>query len=204
ERYQKTRVAEEEVGGVEAVHGAADHERLHGLRHVFDDEADAADGEAPSISPEIFAHGAQRFPHVITIALVPPAPISRRALLAVAALTSACRKPRATPILGFCFVANQAGRSVSVIDLSRFRARQTDDACLITRAASTVAIASLAQGAIRSTIAAAVEPSIACFRKDGHHLITGSEQDRSLTIYDVATAKTIVRLPVAVAPRHFC
>jgi hypothetical protein len=82
--------------------------------------------------------------------------------------------------------------------------RETDHACIVSRAARTVAIASLAQASITRTIAAAVEPSIACFRKDGLHLITGSEADRSLTIYDVATGKTIVRLPLALAPRHFC
>src|SRR5262245_58854179 len=57
----------------------------------------------------------------LTISLVPQ-PISRRVLLASAALAT-CQKPKATGILGYCFVANQISRSVAVVDLSRFRVR---------------------------------------------------------------------------------
>jgi YVTN family beta-propeller protein len=32
----------------------------------------------------------------------------------------------------------------------------------------------------------------------------GSPADRSLTIYDVPTGKTVVRLPLSIAPREFC
>jgi YVTN family beta-propeller protein len=54
---------------------------------------------------------------------VTPPQISRRALLAAALTSTACQKPKATGILGFCFVANQDSNSVSVLDLSRFRVR---------------------------------------------------------------------------------
>src|SRR5436190_9250615 len=57
-----------------------------------------------------------------TISLVPPPAISRRALLA-AAFATACTKPKATGIIGFCFVANRDSRSIAVVDLSRFRTR---------------------------------------------------------------------------------
>jgi len=235
---------------------------------------------------------------------VPPVPITRRALLAAAALGAACQKPKATGIHGYCFVVNYDSHSVSVVDLSRFRTRtqialdaapaeviapakparayvlapeiatiyeidavrlgisrsvrlgnkaagmrlsrngdtiwvllrdpaalvelpisslrptrqihlaappdtfelapETDDACIVTRSPGTVAIASLTQGVITRTVSPAAPPSIACFRRDGKQLITGSESDRSLTIFETATGKTVVRLPLALAPRHFC
>ena len=82
--------------------------------------------------------------------------------------------------------------------------RSADEACMISRSSSVVALASLATGDISRTIAAPVEPSIARFRFDGKQLITGSHADRSLTIYDTASGKTVVRLPISVAPRNFC
>src|SRR5262249_47168471 len=57
-------------------------------------------------------------------------------------------------------------------------ARETDDACIVARSNGTVAIISLAQAAITRTVTPAAEPSIACFRRDGRQLITGSEKDR--------------------------
>jgi len=52
-------------------------------------------------------------------------PISRRTLLLSPALAlAACRKPKATRFPGYCFVANQDGRSVAVVDLSGFRVRK--------------------------------------------------------------------------------
>src|SRR5271157_1574506 len=51
--------------------------------------------------------------------------ISRRTLLLSPALAlAACRKPKATRFPGYCFVANQDGRSVAVVDLSSFRVRK--------------------------------------------------------------------------------
>jgi DNA-binding beta-propeller fold protein YncE len=63
---------------------------------------------------------------------------------------------------------------------------------------------SLVSASIERSIQAATEPSIASFRRDGRQLIAGSQADRSLTIYDVASGKTVVRLPLPLAPRNFC
>lgn len=217
---------------------------------------------------------------------------------------AACTQPKAQRFLGYCFVANREGRSVGVVDLTRFRTRQqipleaapsqvlarpkttkayvlapdngtiyeieaslltvtrrvragnaaiamrlsragdalwvlygdpaslveipfetmrpgrhirlaappadfdlsreTDDACVISSNARTICVLSLAHASVSRTIHAATEPCIARFRGDGRQLITGSQADRSLTLYDVATGKTVVRLPLSIAPREFC
>ena len=82
--------------------------------------------------------------------------------------------------------------------------READEACILTRRDRTLAIASLSKAAVTRTIHAATEPSLARFRLDGRQLIAGSQADRSLTFYDVPTGKTVVRLPLALAPREFC
>ena len=79
-----------------------------------------------------------------------------------------------------------------------------DEACVVSRQERTLTIVSLAQQTAARTINAATEPSIARFRKDGKQIIAGSQADRSITIYDSALAKAVVRLPISVAPRHFC
>jgi DNA-binding beta-propeller fold protein YncE len=81
---------------------------------------------------------------------------------------------------------------------------ETEEAAIVTRNSHTVAIASLAHGSITRTIQAATEPSIARFRFDGRQVIAGSQADRSLTIYDTASGRTVVRLPLPLAPRNFC
>jgi DNA-binding beta-propeller fold protein YncE len=231
-------------------------------------------------------------------------PISRRTLLLSPALAlAACRKPKATRFPGYCFVANQDGRSVAVVDLSGFRVRKQihldaaptvvlrhpehpvvfvlapqsgtvyeidavslaigrtaragsqaadmrisprgdalwvlyrDPAALVemplnslrpgrrirlsappddfdlsseNRAAiairqdRSIVIASLTSATIERTIAAGAEPSIVRFQSDGKQLIAGSRADRSVTMFDVATGKTVVRLPLPLEPRHFC
>ena len=82
--------------------------------------------------------------------------------------------------------------------------QKTDDACVVTSSARTISVVSLAQASVTRTIHAATEPCIARFRLDGSQLVTGSQADRSLTIYDVPTGKTVVRLPLSIAPREFC
>jgi DNA-binding beta-propeller fold protein YncE len=67
-----------------------------------------------------------------------------------------------------------------------------------------IAIVSLDQAAVARVIDAKDEPSILHFRKDGAQLIAGSHPERALTIFDPASGKTVVRLPVAIAPRNFC
>ena len=229
--------------------------------------------------------------------------IPRRTLLLSPALAlAACRKPKATRFPGYCFVANQDGHSVGVVDLSSFRVRKqihldaaptvvlrhpqrpmvfvlaplagtvyeidavslagsrtaragseavdmqvsprgdalwvlyrdpaalvelplgtlrpsrrirlsappdgfdlsrNNQAAIASRQDRRIAIASLTSAAIERTIAAA-EPSIVRFQSDGKQLMAGSRPDRSVTIFDVATGKTVVRLPLPLEPRHFC
>jgi YVTN family beta-propeller protein len=81
---------------------------------------------------------------------------------------------------------------------------ETEDAAIVTRNSRTVAIVSLANASITRTLQAATEPSMARFRFDGRQLIAGSQADRSLTIYDAASLKIVVRLPLPLAPRNFC
>ena len=67
-----------------------------------------------------------------------------------------------------------------------------------------IVLASLEHSAIERTIAAGAEPSIVRFQADGRQLIAGSRPERSLTIFDVPTGKTVVRMPLSIEPRHFC
>ncbi|MGA9627367.1 MAG: hypothetical protein WBL65_17995 [Bryobacteraceae bacterium] len=231
-------------------------------------------------------------------------PISRRTLLLSPALAlAACRKPKATRFPGYCFVANQDGRSVAVVDLSSFRVRKQihldaapavvlrhpqrpvvfvlapqngtvyeidaaslaagrtaragsqavdmqvspggdalwvlyrepaalvevpldslrparrihlaappdgfdlsseNRAAIASRQDRGIVMASLTSAAIERTIAAGAEPSIVRFQSDGKQLLAGSRPDRNVTIFDVATGKTVVRLPLPLEPRHFC
>jgi DNA-binding beta-propeller fold protein YncE len=231
-------------------------------------------------------------------------PISRRTLLLSPALAlAACRGPKATRFPGYCFVANQDGRSVAVVDLSSFRVRKQihldaaptvvlrhpqrpmvfvlapqggtvyeidavslavgrtaragsqavdmqvsprgdalwvlyrdpaalvevplgtlrptrrirlsappdsfdlssdNQAAIASRQDRSIVMASLTSAAIERTIAAGAEPSIVRFQADGKQLIAGSRPERSVTIFDVSTGKTVVRLPLPLEPRHFC
>jgi DNA-binding beta-propeller fold protein YncE len=231
-------------------------------------------------------------------------PISRRTLLLSPALAfAACRNPKATRFPGYCFVANQDGRSVGVVDLSSFRVRKQihldaaptivlrhpqhpkvfvlapqggtvyeidavslevgrtaragsqavdmqvsprgdalwvlyrdpaalvevpldslrptrrirlsvppdgfdlsrdNQAAIASRQDRRIVMASLTSAAIERTIAADAEPSIVRFQLDGKQLIAGSRPERSITIFDVPTGKTVVRLPLPLEPRHFC
>jgi DNA-binding beta-propeller fold protein YncE len=55
---------------------------------------------------------------------VDPSLISRRAVLLGSAATLGCSHPKATGFRGFCVVANEAGRSIGVVDLTHFRIRK--------------------------------------------------------------------------------
>ena len=231
-------------------------------------------------------------------------PISRRTLLLSPALAlAACRKPKATRFPGYCFVADQDGRSVAVVDLSSFRVRKQihldaaptvvlrhpqrpvvfvlapqngtvyeidaaslaagrtaragsqavdmqvspggdalwvlyrepaalvevplnslrparrirlaappdgfdlsseNRAAIASRQDRGIVMASLTSAVIERTIAAGAEPSIVRFQSDGKQLLAGSRPDRNVTIFDVATGRTVVRLPLPLEPRHFC
>jgi len=89
-------------------------------------------------------------------------------------------------------------------DLVLHKKLQAPIAVAASRQDRTIILASLSKGSIDRTVAAADEPSIVRFRADGAQLIAGSWRGRSATIVDTATGKTVVRLPLPLAPRHFC
>jgi YVTN family beta-propeller protein len=77
-------------------------------------------------------------------------------------------------------------------------------AAIASRKGRSISIVSLSRGGIERTIACGAEPSLVQFRSDGQLLMAACPPDRSLVIYDVPTGKTVVRLPLPLAPRHFC
>jgi DNA-binding beta-propeller fold protein YncE len=79
-----------------------------------------------------------------------------------------------------------------------------NQAAIASRQDRSIVMASLTSAAIERTIAAGAEPSIVRFQADGKQLIAGSRPERSVTIFDVSTGKTVVRLPLPLEPRHFC
>lgn len=59
------------------------------------------------------------------------------------------------------------------------------------------------RGAGQRNLAVGVEPSLVRFRRDDdRQLLVGSQPDRNLSIFDVATGKTVVRLPLPLSPRY--
>jgi hypothetical protein len=228
--------------------------------------------------------------------------ISRRALLAGSVAALGCGHPKATGFRGYCFVANETGKSVAVVDLTRFRVRKQialdaapshllthptqpkalalaadagvvyeidaaklevarraqpgrgaigmelapandvlwapyrDPASLVgiplasmkperriklpfapdsfdlgpqglaavgSVAQRQVALVSLANGTVERTIDSGDEPSLIAFRKDGRHMFIASRPDRVLRIVEVASGRTVVRLPLPIEPRHW-
>ena len=77
-------------------------------------------------------------------------------------------------------------------------------AAIASRKGRAISIVSLSQAAVERTITAGAEPALVQFRKDGQLLMAASPLERILAIYDVPTGKTVVRLPLPLAPRHFC
>jgi len=75
---------------------------------------------------------------------------------------------------------------------------------VISREARSVVLASLDRAAIERTVPAFVEPTAVCFQSDGKQILSASRVDRSITIFDAITGKTVVRLPLPFAPRRFC
>lgn len=67
-----------------------------------------------------------------------------------------------------------------------------------------IVVASLASAAIERTIEAGAEPSLLRFQGDGRQILAGSRPERSLGIFETASGKVVVRLPLPLEPRHFC
>ncbi len=77
-------------------------------------------------------------------------------------------------------------------------------AAVASRERGAIALAPLQTAAIARIVETRDEPSILHFRLDGAQLIVGSHGGRVLTVYDAAGGRTLVRLPVGLAPRNFC
>ena len=67
-----------------------------------------------------------------------------------------------------------------------------------------LALIRLDKGAVEHLGAAGPEPSLVRFQSDGKQVLAGSRADRSLTIFDAASGRTVVRLPLPVEPANFC
>ena len=67
-----------------------------------------------------------------------------------------------------------------------------------------LALARLDSGKIEHLAATVPEPSLVRFQSDGEQVLVGSRADRSVTIFDVRTGRTVVRLPLPVEPVNFC
>ena len=76
-------------------------------------------------------------------------------------------------------------------------------AAITSRKGRSISLVSLSRGAIERNISCADEPTLVQFRTDGQLLIAGFPNSRSLGIYDAATGKTVVRLPLPLEPRCF-
>lgn len=70
--------------------------------------------------------------------------------------------------------------------------------------AGAIILAELGRSSVERTIATAAEPTGVRFRRDGKQVLAASRADRSLTLFDVPTGKTVVRLPLPLEPRRFC
>jgi YVTN family beta-propeller protein len=66
---------------------------------------------------------------------------------------------------------------------------------------SVITLVSL-RGAGQRPIGAGVEPSLVSFRADGKQVLAASRPGRNLSIFDAASGKTVVRLPLTLAPRY--
>ncbi len=80
----------------------------------------------------------------------------------------------------------------------------TNFAAIATYRDRSITIASLDRAVIDRVINARDEPSLLHFRKDGEQIIAGSHPGRAITIFNTASGRTVVRLPLGIAPRHFC
>ena len=68
-----------------------------------------------------------------------------------------------------------------------------------------VALIDLAKPAVTNLVQAGEDPRAVLFRSpDGRQILVGNRSARMLTILDVKTGVTLVRLPLPVEPEHFC
>jgi YVTN family beta-propeller protein len=67
-----------------------------------------------------------------------------------------------------------------------------------------LALVRLNTGKVDHLIEAGCEPTMVRFQGDGKQVLAGSRGDRSLTIFDAASGRTTVRLPLPVEPANCC
>jgi YVTN family beta-propeller protein len=67
-----------------------------------------------------------------------------------------------------------------------------------------LALVRLGTGTVEHLVEVGCEPSLVRFQADGKQVLVGSRADRSLTIFDAASGRTTVRLPLPVAPANCC
>jgi len=77
-------------------------------------------------------------------------------------------------------------------------------AVIASQQARTLTLALLEHATVERTIPTGAEPSGVCFQWDGKQLLAASRRDRSVTIFQAATGKKVVRLPLPFEPRRFC
>jgi DNA-binding beta-propeller fold protein YncE len=98
----------------------------------------------------------------------------------------------------------RAGRRIPVPAADIFAVDKQGHAAVANWREHSIALVSLSERKVGRTVVTPAEPSLLHYRWDGETLLTGNRPERSITILDVATGKTVVRLPLALAPRNFC
>ncbi len=112
------------------------------------------------------------------------------------------REPAA--LVEFPFATLRAGRRIRLSAVpDSFDLSATEVAAISLRESGRIALASLAQSAPERFLESGQEPSIVRFQSDSRHLIVGSRPEKSLALFRVDSGKVVVRLPLAVEPRHF-
>jgi DNA-binding beta-propeller fold protein YncE len=79
-----------------------------------------------------------------------------------------------------------------------------NQAAISSTQARSITLISMDNARIERTVAAGVAPSLVRFQSDGRQLVVGSRAERSLSIFETAGGRVVVRLPLPIEPRNFC
>jgi YVTN family beta-propeller protein len=79
-----------------------------------------------------------------------------------------------------------------------------DRAVVASRAAASVLLADLKRASLEYTASVPRDTNVVRFQQKAAQIIAGSPADRSVSMLDAHTGGLIVRLPLAIEPRHFC
>ena len=77
-------------------------------------------------------------------------------------------------------------------------------AAVVLREPHQLALLRLDRGIVERVVDLEAESAQVRFQSDGKQVLVGSRADRSVTIFDTASGRTVVRLPLAVEPANFC